>query len=160
MKRKLVILGVILLVAINVSVLATIGYRWKCPSEGKICDRQVPCEYLCEQLSLSDSQKQKMEMFGKAFDEKTDKKRKTLSYQRNELVELLNQPSPDHQKIDSLINQIGIAQAELEKEVIDHILQEKEILTPEQQKKFLDLIKRCLLSEEKCEEVICPGERR
>lgn len=159
MKRKLVILGVILLIAINISVLATVGYRWKCGQERGICEGHAPGEYLCEQLSLSDSQKQKMEMFGKAFDEKTDKKRKTLSYKRNELVELLNQPSPDRQKIDSLINQIGIAQAELEKEVIDHILQEKEILTPEQQKKFLDLIKRCLLSEEKCEEVICPGEK-
>ena len=160
MKRKLVILGVILLVAINVSVLATIGYRWKCPSEGKICDRHVPCEYLCEQLSLSDSQKQKMEIFRKTFDEKTDKIRKDLRHKRNELVELLKESYLDRQKIDSLIKEIAFAQMELEKEVIDHILQEKEILTPEQQKKFIDLIKRCLLSEEKCEEVICPGERR
>lgn len=145
--------------AINVSVLATIGYRWKCKPGSKICERQVPCEYLCEQLSLSASQRQKMEIFKKAFDEKTDRRRKTLSHKRNDLVELLNQPSPDYQKIDSLINQIGIAQAELEKEVIDHILQEKEILTPEQQKKFLDLIKCCLLPEQKCEEIICPGEK-
>lgn len=160
MKRKLIILGVILLIAINVSVLATVGYHWKCGRGGKICDRQVPCEYLCEQLSLSDSQRQKMEIFKKAFDEKTNKIREDLSHKRNELVGLLNEPSLDRGKIDSLIKDIGIAQTELEKEVIDHILQQKEILTSEQQKKFLDLIKCCLLPEERCEEVICPGKKR
>jgi Spy/CpxP family protein refolding chaperone len=62
--------------------------------------------------------------------------------------------------MDSLIKEIGMAQAELEKEVINHILQEKEILTPEQQQKFLGLIKGRLFLEEKCEKVFCPSERR
>jgi Spy/CpxP family protein refolding chaperone len=156
MKRKLVILGVILLIAINMSVLATVGYRWRCGPEGKTCKSQAPCEYLCAHLSLSDSQREKMELFGKALDEKTGIIREALRHKRNKLVELLNEPSPDRVRVDSLIEEIGMAQAELEKEVMEHIIREKEILTPEQQKKFLELISRRLAPEEKCERVICP----
>jgi len=160
MKRKFIILGVILLIAINVSVLATVGYYWRCGRVNRSCGGCAPGEYICLHLDLSDSQKQKMETFKKVFDEKTDTIREALSHKRNELVGLLSEPFPDRAKIDSLVNQIGTAQMELEKEVIEHLLQEKQILTSEQQKKFLDLIKGRLLPAEKCEEVICPGERR
>jgi len=154
MKRKLIILGVILLIAINVCVLATVGYRWKCRQSEKICQGHTPGEYLCQQLSLSDSQKEKMEILRKNFDAKTFKIRETLSSKRNELVKLLSEPQLDSNKIDSLIKEIGWAQTELEKEVINHILQEKETLTPEQQEKFLDLIKGRLFHEGRCEKAI------
>jgi Spy/CpxP family protein refolding chaperone len=154
MKRKLVILGVLLLIAVNVSVLATVGYRWKCAQGGKICGGCAPGEYICLHLGLSDSQRQRMEMFRKAFDEKTDTIRESLNLKRNELMRLLNEPFPDRVKIDSLIKEIGIAQVELEKEVIDHILQEKEVLTPEQQKKLFELIQARLIDRVECEMVV------
>ena len=154
MKRKLIFLGVILLIAINVSVLATVGYRWKCGQRGKICEGHMPGEYLGQQLSLSDAQKQKMETLRKAFDERIYKIRETLIYNRNELVKLLSQPQPDSSKIDSLIKEMGILQTGLEREVINHLLQEKGILTPEQQKKFLDLIQERLCHEGKCERAL------
>jgi len=158
MKRNLVILGVIFLIAINVSVLATVGYRWRCGD--RACGGCAPGEYLDMKLALSDAQKQKMEVLRKAFIERTDEKREVLGHKRNELLRLLNERSPDRAKVDCLIREIGIAQAELEKEVVDHILQQKEMLTPEQQQEFLGLIKGRLLHREKCEEVICPSERR
>jgi len=160
MKRKLFILGILLLIAINVSVLATVGYRWQCGYGSKTCGGCAPGEYVCMQLSLSDTQRQKMEVLRKAFTESADKKRGILGYKRNELVSLLSESSLNREKIDSLIKEIGIVQTELEKEVVNHILQAKEILTPEQQEKFLDLIKVRLPHEGKCEKVFCPSERR
>jgi len=154
MKRKLIFLGIILLIAINVSVLATVGYRWKCGQRGKICQGCTPGEYLSQQLSLSNAQQQKMETFRKAFDERIYKIRETLINNRNELVKLLSQPQPDSSKIDSLIKELGILQTGLEREVINHLFQEKEILTPEQQKKFLDLIQERLYHEGKCEKAL------
>jgi Spy/CpxP family protein refolding chaperone len=154
MKRKLIILGAILLIAINVSVLATIGYRWKCGQSGEMCQGCPPGEYLRQQLSLSDSQKQRMEALRKEFDEKSLKIRETLNYKRNELVELLSLSQTDSYKIDNLAKEIGMAQTELEKEVVNHLLQEKKILTPEQQKRFLDLIQKRLTHQEKCEGAI------
>jgi len=160
MKRKLIILGILLLIAINISALATVGYRWKCGYGGKACGGCAPGEYICQQLSLSDSQKQNMEVCRKVFSEDIDQKREILNHKRNELVELISQPTPEAEKIDSLLVEIGNAQTELEKDVVNHILHEKELLNPEQQKKFLDLIKGCLLPEGKCEKVLCPSERR
>jgi Spy/CpxP family protein refolding chaperone len=160
MKRKLIILGILLLIAINISVLATVGYRWRCGHGGKACGACAPGEYICQRLSLSDSQKQNMEVCRKVFSEDIDQKREILNHKRNELVELISQPTPEAEKIDSLLKEIGAAQTELEKDVVNHILHEKGLLNPEQQKKFLDLIKGCLLPEGKCEKVLCPSERR
>ena len=101
-----------------------------------------------------------MEVCRKVFSEDIDQKREILNHKRNELVELISQPTPEAEKIDSLLVEIGNAQTELEKDVVNHILHEKELLNPEQQKKFLDLIKGCLLPEGKCEKVLCPSERR
>jgi Spy/CpxP family protein refolding chaperone len=157
MKRRLVILGVLLLIAINISALATVGYRWKCRYGGKACGGCAPGEYICQQLSLSDSQKQNMEAYRKVFTEGMDRKRGILNHKRNELIDLLSQPNPKPEEIDSLLEEIGAAQTELEKDVVNHILQEKGILNPEQQKKFLDLIKGRLLPEGKCEKVMCPS---
>jgi Spy/CpxP family protein refolding chaperone len=159
MKRKLVFLGVILLIAINVSVLATVGYRWKCGQRGKICEGHMPGEYLGQQLSLSDSQKQKMETLRKAFEERTIEIRENLLAKRNELVKLLSEPQPDSTKIESLVKEIGTAQTELEKEVVNHLLHKKEMLTPEQQRKFLDLLKERLFHEGKCEGEIFSPEK-
>ncbi len=156
MKRKFIILGVLLLIAINISALATVGYRWKCGYNGKACGGCAPGEYICQQLSLSDSQKQNMETYRKVFTEGMDRKREILNQKRNELVELISQPNPKPQEIDSLLEEIGTAQTELEKDVVNHILREKGLLNPEQQKKFLDLIRGRLLPEGKCEKVMCP----
>lgn len=160
MKRKLIILGILLLIAINISALATVGYRWRCGHKGKACGACAPGEYICQRLSLSDSQKQNMEVCRKVFSEDIDQKREILNHKRNKLVELISQPAPEAEKIDSLLKEIGAAQTELEKDVVNHILHEKGLLNPEQQKKFLDLIKGCLLPEGTCEKVLCPSERR
>jgi Spy/CpxP family protein refolding chaperone len=159
MKRKLIILGILLLIAINISALATVGYRWKCGYGGKSRGACAPGEYICQQLSLSDSQKQNMEVCRRVFSEDINQKREILNHKRNELVELITQPTPEAGKIDSLLGEIGTAQTELEKDVVEHILHEKGLLNPEQQKKFLDLIKGCLLPEGKCAKVLCPSER-
>ena len=101
-----------------------------------------------------------MEAYRKVFTEGIDRKREILNHKRNELVELLGQPAPKLEGIDSLLEEIGAAQTDLEKDVVNHILREKGLLNPEQQKMFLDLIKGRLLPEGKCEKVICPSQRR
>jgi Spy/CpxP family protein refolding chaperone len=44
--------------------------------------------------------------------------------------------------IEDTSREISDLQMKLEREVIDHILQEKEILTPEQQRYFYEIIKK------------------
>lgn len=160
MKKKFIILGILLLIAINISALATIGYRWKCRHGNQSCGACAPGEYMCQKLSLTDAQKQNVEACRKAFNEGIDQKREILTHKRNELVELISQPNPRTGKIDSLLVEIGAAQTELEKVVVNHILKEKGLLSPQQQEEFLEMIKGCLLPEEKCEKTMCPSQRR
>ncbi|MHB8882170.1 MAG: sigma factor [Thermodesulfovibrionales bacterium] len=65
---------------------------------------------------------------------------KALRQKRLELNDLIFIEPPDMQAIEGKRRDISKLQAELEKEVIDHIVQEKELLTPEQKRRFYAVI--------------------
>jgi Spy/CpxP family protein refolding chaperone len=66
--------------------------------------------------------------------------RKNLRRERAELAKLLFADPPDRNRIHAITRQILLHQSELENEVIEHILEEKEILSPTQQRKFYEII--------------------
>lgn len=149
MKKKLIILGILLLVIVNLSALATIGYH-RCFGHGDKSPNETGYSeegYLCQQLSLSKSQAEKMKTLESFFHMQADKIDSTLLKKRSELVELLMVSKPDSEKISATLKDIESTQAELQKQVIYYLLKEKEILTPEQQKKFFSIIKQRLLRE-------------
>ena len=140
--KKWIIVGVVLLVAINIVTLGTIGYRFlRCPR------RQGICHSLKPHLSLSESQLKQLKPLEKSLELKMEKLRILLREKRGELVDLLTEPQPDQKAIANKLNEIASGQVELEKEIVTHLLQIKEILTPMQQKKFFALI----------EDRLCPG---
>ena len=149
MKRKLIILGISLLVVINLSALATIGYhRWFGHGEKGHHERRHSEEsYLYQQLSLSKSQAEKIKSLRESFHLQTDKISSALLKSRTELVELLMASEPDSENINEALREIDSMQSELQKKVIYYLLKEKEILTPEQQQKFFSIIKERLLRE-------------
>ena len=61
-------------------------------------------------------------------------------FQRGELAEALFAESCDRAKLQSISEEIIQFQSELEKEVIEHILEEKELLSPSQKRKFYEII--------------------
>jgi len=67
--------------------------------------------------------------------------RQALRQNRFELNDLLFSEPSDMKAIEGKSRDILKLQAELEKEVIDHILQEKELLTTEQKKMFYEVIR-------------------
>lgn len=149
MKKKLIILGISLLVIINLSALATIGYhRWfRHGEKGHNEGRHSEESYLHQQLSLSKSQAEKMKTLRESFHLQSDKISSVLLERRTELVELLMASEPDSEKINDALREIDSMQSELQKQVIYYLLKEKEILTPEQQRKFFSIIKERLLRE-------------
>ncbi|MBF0528509.1 MAG: periplasmic heavy metal sensor, partial [Deltaproteobacteria bacterium] len=66
--------------------------------------------------------------------------RQNLRRERAELANLLFADPLDREKIHVVAQQILMHQAELENEVIEHILEERELLSPPQQKKFYEII--------------------
>lgn len=89
---------------------------------------------------LTQDQRDQVQEIRRVFLPQVDKIRQNLYLRRGELAELLFAEPPDRSRIDEVAQQIMRHQSELEKEVIDHILEEKEILSASQKRKFFDII--------------------
>jgi Spy/CpxP family protein refolding chaperone len=89
---------------------------------------------------LSPEQRTQVEQIRKVFLPKVDLLRRSMHSRRSELAELLFDETSDRTRLKSVAEQIVQYQAELEREVIEHILEEKELLTPAQRRQFHDII--------------------
>ena len=89
---------------------------------------------------LSEEQRRQVQEIRRVFLPKVAKIRQQLYLKRAELADLLFTESPDRQKIFAVADEILHHQSELEREVIDHILEERQILTPAQERRFYTII--------------------
>lgn len=90
--------------------------------------------------SLTEDQKEKLEDIRKVFLPKVAQIRRDLRSKRRVLADLLFSDVTDRQAITKQMEEITTLQIKLEEEVIDHILEEKMLLTPEQQGQFYRII--------------------
>lgn len=141
MKRKLFVLGIIILVIANISALVTIAYnRWFKSEETSISPGlRHSFVFLRQELSLTDDQMAQLQARRASFDKQIGEMRIKLREKREALLEEVRATVPDSARIDQLVDEIGMLQAELQKQAIRHILQEKAMLTPEQREKFLSM---------------------
>ena len=89
---------------------------------------------------LSEEQRRQVQEIRRVFLPKVAKIRQQLYLKRAELADLLFTESPDRQKIFAVADEILHHQSELEHEVIEHILEERQILTPAQERRFYTII--------------------
>lgn len=89
---------------------------------------------------LSEVQRNQVQEIRRVFLPKVDKIRQSLYTKRAELADLLFIEPADREKIYAVAEQILHHQSELENEVIEHILEERELLSPSQKRKFYDII--------------------
>jgi|Deesub1362B_J571_1020462.scaffolds.fasta_scaffold02161_3 Spy/CpxP family protein refolding chaperone len=139
MKRKLLILGLIFSVAINIGVLGTIGYNWLKEQNHQEYKHSLG-NFLCRELGLSESQSKEMESLRKSLEPQINKIKKELREKRAQLVNLLMESDPDQEKINISLKEIGSLQIKLQRIVIYHLLEQKKILSQEQQKKLFSII--------------------
>jgi len=99
-----------------------------------------PTNFLCHYLSLSESQKKEIESLDRSFYARIEKIRTELRQRRAELSEVLGDSSPNREKIKDKVSEIASLQAELQRETINHLVEIRSLLTPEQQAKFFSLI--------------------
>jgi len=108
------------------------------------CDRTVPREqksrtqirgYL-DLIDLTDDQRAKVEQIRVTFLPRVAGIRQELRKRRMELADALFSAPPERERIRGIVEQISGLQTTLEMEVVEHILEEKGLLTPEQQRQF------------------------
>jgi hypothetical protein len=75
-----------------------------------------------------------------SFLPRVEETRNDLCIKRAKLADLLFAEPIDKSKINETYREILRYQSELESDVIDHILEEKELLSPSQQKRFYEII--------------------
>ncbi len=103
--------------------------------------RRKPIRGYLDLIELTEDQKRQVEEIRKGFLPEVAEVRQALRQKRLELSDLLFAEDPDMQAIEAKSMDISNLQRELEKKVIDHILQEKELLSPEQEKHFYAVIR-------------------
>jgi len=123
----LVLLSAIVIIQLAVRLIARI--------------RQKHIRGYLDLIALTKEQKRQVEDIRRDFLPKVEGIRQSLRANRLQLNELLFAEVPDLKTIAAKNNEILALQATLEREVIDHILQEKELLSPEQKREFYHVIR-------------------
>jgi Spy/CpxP family protein refolding chaperone len=89
---------------------------------------------------LSVEQRNRVQEIRRTFLPRVHGIRENLRGERVDLARLLFSEPRDRNKIHEVAKQILDHQSELEREVIEHILEEQELLTPSQKRKFYEII--------------------
>jgi len=146
MRSKWLILILILSLAINSAVLATVGYHYyrdasNTPSAP--CPMSPGDSHLYQSLGLSNLQLSKMEPLAQKFHEQLAELGVRMEEKKETLTDLLQKDS-DPASIENLRKEMVGIQDEIQKEVIVHILESKKILDPKQQQRFFDLMRQSM----------------
>ena len=89
---------------------------------------------------LSPKQRERVQEIRRTFLPKVQGIRQNLRRERAELARRLFSEPSNRDEIYEVARQIVDHQSELEREVIEHILEERELLTPSQKRKFYEII--------------------
>lgn len=89
---------------------------------------------------LTEDQRALVQKIRHTFLPRVNEIRENLRRERAELANLLFEDAPDKNRINAVARQILLHQSDLENEVIEHILEERELLSGAQQRKFYEII--------------------
>jgi len=153
MWKKIAPMLVVLSVALNVAFIGvwavhTARAHW--PAERPDDDGAVWCP-LHRRLNVTDRQWQRIEPRLAAFRRDSQSRRREISRLRGEMIDLIAADEPDRQAIAAKQEEIRAGQQRMQKLVIEHLLAEKEVLTPEQGKELFEMLRR---------RSACPGPGR
>ncbi len=140
MKNRLPASVLVLLAVVNVSALATLAYRrWIRPESA--APSATPASHVCleEALSLNGTQKKCFIDLRLSLGREAEAVQKRMGEKKKALVAEIKSETPDRAAVGKLIEEIGGLQAEIQKIAVEHLLKEKQFLTPEQKEKFFRL---------------------
>lgn len=146
MKSRWLLFVLVLSLAINAAVFATMGYHYYLSASAQT---SAPCplspgdSHLYQSLGLSDLQLSKMEPLAKQFHSRLAELGASMEGKKELLVELLANDG-DLASIEKLQREMAGIQDEIQREIISHIMETKKILDAEQQQRFFDLMKQSM----------------
>jgi len=147
MRSRWLIFALVLSLAINAAVLATMGYHYFSASTKTMapCPMSPGDSHLYQSLGLSGLQMAKMEPLAQNFHGRLAELRTAIEGKRELLVDLLAKGG-DSARIENLRKEMAGIQNEIQREVISHIIETKKILDAKQQQRFFNLMKQTMVT--------------
>jgi Spy/CpxP family protein refolding chaperone len=147
MRSKWLTVVLVLSLAVNAGVLATMGYHYflsapTAPMEP--CPMSPGDSYLYKSLGLSDLQLSKMEPLAGSFHGRLAELGAAMEEKKELLIDLLQKES-DPVSIEKLRKEMAGIQDQIQNEVIVHIAETKKILDPKQQQRLFDLMRQSMV---------------
>ena len=132
MKRYLGILGVLFSIALNVAFVGSYAYQ-------RVSRRQT---FVYEALQLSPAQRAQWLSGRDRFIEKIDRIGNNITGLQLKLIDAVAVDPVDRGSIDATHDRIRAEQQLMQQTVVEHLLEEKAIINPEQRKEFFAVLKR------------------
>ncbi len=132
---------------LNFTVLAAAGYFY-CRDAG--CLGTAPIKEtteaaaLSKELNLTPEQRKAIKEMDAGFRKILKENREKIIEKRKRVLELIREDRPDREAIDSVLSEIRELQWRIQLLAIGHIIDEKSVLSKEQQAKFYDLMEKRL----------------
>lgn len=142
MKCKGVVIALIVSLGLNLGAAGIFAFRTF--SKPKL---EHPGNFFKQTLNLSEEQIDSIASMRKSSGKEMDPIRNELDDKRTRILTLLKEPELDSIQVDILFAQISDLQAQMEKKMFMDLYQTKEILTPEQQVIFLEMVENNMLKE-------------
>lgn len=146
MKRGWVWVALLLSVGINIGVLATIGVsrartkaRWERPREE---ERNPPFERLANHLDLEGEERDRFMEIQQRLFRTTRRNQEMLQNLRGELRREVMSDSPDAARVDDLLSEVGTIHMDLDRAMVETVLETRKLLTAEQQMRYLQVLER------------------
>jgi hypothetical protein len=147
MKSKWLTIVLILSLAINAGVLATMGYHYyvntSTPSSAP-CPMSPGDSHLYQSLGLSNTQLAKIDPLAREFHGRIAELGVAMEGKKELLLNLLAKDG-DPASIENLRREMAGIQDEIQKEVITHITEVKKVFDPDQQRRFFNLMNQSMI---------------
>jgi len=148
MWKKIAPLLMVLSVALNVAVVgvwAAHAIRGHWITSDQCGRRDGPEGVWCplhRRLNVTDEQWRRLEPRMVQFRRDSQALCQEVTRKRGELIDLVASPQGDRQAVAAKQEEILAGQRQVQRLVIEHLLAEKDILSPQQQKELFDLLRR------------------
>ena len=142
MKKKLFVLGLVLITVINLSALGSFMYnRWG--HENKIETYHDTVSHGCymqRYLNISDEQVLNLDSSEIIYRHKIESLSRQIKEKRNILVTELLKDKSDTTRIEYILHEIDSLQALIQRDAVKRLINEKSILSPEQRSGYFSLV--------------------
>ncbi|MBS3819730.1 periplasmic heavy metal sensor [bacterium] len=140
--NKFLIYALVFLLAINLTALLTLAYNRLLFQKSPSPEPAQTESSLQEELNLTPQQHERLKAHRKAYKQEIQPTVQEIQEKDKLLLEEIQSEKPNLKRIYALVDEISQLQAEIQKEAVKKLLQEKSILNPEQRKHYFSVFEQ------------------